>query len=557
MKAKKMLQKALALTVMCVMLFGAAGTAAASAPAGDINRDGVMVFGGQGWQGLFNPIMANNIYDQMVNLLVFDGLVINNAAAEYIPLLATWEMSNDDLTYTFSIDPRACFSDGRPLTAHDVSFTYHTIAHPHYDGPRTSAVQDIVGFEAYKAGQVERITGIRIIDDHTIAFDYHTASPARMVDFTYGILCREYYAFTKWDDFLALIDKPFGNGQFVFVEYVFQQWIELERNDNYWNTDFDVNLAGIIMRDVPQANIVPALVSGQIHVGEAQSNLDNLEWLQADPNLYEQLFVGNSLRQITFNTLRPQLEDYRVRQALAYAFDTEAYIVADSGSPDLIAVGNSPFSPVSWAFPGVDALNNYEFDMDKAHELMDEAGWLMAADGFRYKDGEKMKLHWLIYHEAQWPSIVTGMAAHTWGELGVELDIEMMDFATVQSRTNALPVGEKQFDIFQMGWSMSVDPDLSGGLWDARNDSAGSFFNSAFYHDRLMELIELGAETMDQAERTAIYHEIAAITNYYLPVWVLSNGTILWGYSNSVNGMEISPFVGFALAVKLQGPWMD
>jgi len=585
MKAKKILKIVLALALASVMLFAVAcrsntgttdptnapatnapatNTPATNAPATEdpmahINRDGILVFGGSGWDGKFNSIMSNNIYDRMVGTLVFEGLLSNNAAGEPIPNVAThWEVSNESRTYTFHIDPRAKFSDGSPLTAHDVSFTYHTIASPLYDGPRTNAVQDLVGFEAYNDGEADSVEGIRVINDHTIEFTNTMASPQHIWNFGYGILSRNYYAFgDNWDTFLSKIDKPFGSGQYIFVDYVFQQWIEFERNENYWNTDKQVNLAGVIMREVSTESIVPALIAGEIHIGMARANADDKALLEEADNVRTNLFVANTLRHITFNTQRFVLEDHRVRQALAYAFDTKAYIVADTNSPDLMAVGNSPFSPVSWAFPGVDALNNYDFDMDKAHALMDEAGWLMGPDNFRYKDGQKMKLHWLIYHEAAWPGIVTGMAAHTWGELGVELDIEMMDFATVNTYTNALPIGEKQFDVYQMGWSMAIDPDLRGGLWDAANDQAGGFFNSGFYNDRLMELIELGATTMDQATRTKIYHEIAEITNEYLPVWVLSNGTNLWGINTKVNNLNNGAFMDWDLSIVQQGTWLE
>lgn len=572
MKAKSLKGTLALLSLVGVMLFIAActgndspqgpsqsGNGAPSSTASQVNRDGILVFGGSGWAGMFNSIMSNNIYDSMVNDLVFEGLVTNNLAGEPIPLLATWEISDDNLSYTFSIDPRAAFSDGRPLTAHDVSFTFHTMAHPDYEGPRTNHVQDLVGFEAFNVGEADHISGIRVLDDHTIVFDHVVASPQHIWNFGFGILCREYYAFDNWDQFMALIDRPFGSGQFVLVDHVFQQWIEFERNENYWNTDREINLAGIVMREVPTESIVPAAVAGEIHVGEAASTLDNLTALQNAEHINENLFVANTLRHITFNTRRPQLEDHRVRQALAYAFNTEAYIIADTGSPDLRAVGNSPFSPVSWAFPGVDALNNYDFNMEKAHELMDEAGWLMEADGFRYKDGERMTLHWLIYPEAAWPGIVTGMAYHSWGELGVELNIEMFDFATVSSMTTGMAPDEKQFDVFQMGWSMAIDPDLRGGLWDGSDaqNVAGTFFNSGFRDQRLMDLIELGATTMDQAKRTEIYHEIAAITNYYLPVWVLSNGTSLWAFGDNVHNLENGAFLRWTQAITQQGTWID
>ena len=434
-------------------------------PADGINRDGIFIYGGSGWAGLFNSIMASNIYDAYVHELTQEGLVTAGAAGDPIPLIAThWEYDNDYYTLVFHINPLAAFSDGRPVTAYDVEFTFTTMAHPYYDGPRTGNVQDLVGFDEFNAGTADSVVGIRVIDNHTIAFDHTFPSPAHIWNFTFGILCREYYAFNTWDDFMALVDRPFGSGQFVFVDYIFQQWIEFERNENYWNPNHDVNLAGIIMRHVPTESIVPAVIAGEIHMGQISPTVDHIEALDAAPGSGYTLHVANTLRHITFNTSRPQLEDHRVRQALAYAFDTRAYIVADTGSPDLRSVGVSPFSPVSWAQPDPATLNQYEFNMERAHELMDEAGWLMADNGFRYRDGQRFTIEWLIYPEAAWPGIITGMASHTWGELGVELDIQMFDFPTVQAMTSEMEPGEKLFDVFQMGWSMIPEPDLTAGL---------------------------------------------------------------------------------------------
>ena len=108
-----------------------------------------------------------------------------------------------------------------------------------------------------------------------------------------------------------------------------------------------------------------------------------------------------------------------------------------------------------------------------------------------------------------------------------------------------------------MGWSMAIDTDLRGGLWDATMTSYGDFFASGFTHRRLMDLIELGATTMDQAARAAIYHKIAEITNYYLPVWVLSNGSQLWAFCNSINNMDVGPFISWVNAIVNTGTWRD
>jgi len=70
----------------------------------------------------------------------------------------------------------------------------------------------------------------------------------------------------------------------------------------------------------------------------------------------------------------PKLGDVRVRQALLYALDRENFILAQYGSTDIARVGLAPISPSSWAFPDESELNRYEFDLDKAAALLDDAG---------------------------------------------------------------------------------------------------------------------------------------------------------------------------------------
>jgi len=97
-------------------------TATTTTPTGDQ----ILKFGTSGFEGVFNPILSDNVYDSYVTSLIFDGLVDVNSEGEYVPELATWELSEDHLTYTFTLTD-ATFSNGSPVTADDVAFTYNTI----------------------------------------------------------------------------------------------------------------------------------------------------------------------------------------------------------------------------------------------------------------------------------------------------------------------------------------------------------------------------------------------------------------------------------------------
>lgn len=152
MKSRKLVSLILAV-MMTVMLFAGCTSQTAQTPsepqkpaeqpAETPKADKILKFGGTGFGGLFNPIMSDNTYDTYVADSIFEKLVTNDADGEMIPVLAEWTISEDKLTYTFTLKDGIKFSDGSDLTTEDVAFTYETIAHPDYNGPRAYAVSSL------------------------------------------------------------------------------------------------------------------------------------------------------------------------------------------------------------------------------------------------------------------------------------------------------------------------------------------------------------------------------------------------------------------------------
>lgn len=234
----------------------------------------------------------------------------------------------------------------------------------------------------------------------------------------------------------------------------------------------------------------------------------------------------------------PKLGDVRVRQALLYALDRENFIKAEYGSEELARVGLAPISPTSWAFPDESELNSYPYDLEKAAALLDEAGWVMGSDGYRYKDGEKLALKWLVYTDSTWPGTLSSMAFDSWKQIGVELTIELMDFNTVAERTMDAKPGEKDFDIYTMGFSLSIDPDPSGALFDFDAYTEGGFNASGYYNERAQELIKLGKNEFDQAKRAEYYKEFAILMNEEVPTSIVAYRSEIWGVNDRVKGLE-------------------
>ena len=239
----------------------------------------------------------------------------------------------------------------------------------------------------------------------------------------------------------------------------------------------------------------------------------------------------------------PKLGDERVRQALMYALDRENFILAEYGTVELARVGLAPLSPVSWAFPDESELNPYAYDIDKANALLDEAGWVMADDGYRYKDDIKLAISWLVYTDSSWPGTLSSMAFDSWKQIGVELTVELMDFNTVAARAQEPAPGEKDFDIYTMGFSLDPDPDPAGGLFAYSQFSAGGFNSSGYYNERSEELIKLGRENFDQEERAKIYREWAVLMNEKIPTAIVAYRSEIWGVNDRVKNLDQNSYV--------------
>lgn len=560
MKTKKLLS--LILAVMMVLMLFAGCTTKTDQPAPEEPKADepkieepaepkILRFGGSGWGGLFNPIMSDNVYDAYVTDILFEHLVNDNAEGEIIPELADWTLSDDKLTYTFTLKDGIKFSDGSPLTTEDVEFTYKTIAHPDYNGPRAYAVATLKGYDEFHGGSTNVFEGIKVIDDKTISFTFQEglAAPANIECFIYGIMPSDYYAFNTWEDFLALNEKPLGSGSMVFDSWEPKQFISLVKNENYWDSANAAKIDGVLMSEVPDDSILSALQTEQIDLAQIASSAENLAAAEAMTNIQIENFLGNGYTFMCFNCIRPQLSDVKVRQALIYALDRKSFIDIQYGE-GLASVGMAPISPSSWAFPDSSELNAYDFDMEKAAQLMDEAGWKMESDGYRYKDGEKFHVKWLVYTDSAWPGTLSGMAADTWKQLGVDLEIELMDFDTVASRTMDAEPGEKDFDIYTMGFSLSNDPDPTGALFDDDAFVAGGFNASGYKNPEAMELVREGKKEFDTAKRAEIYKEWAKVMNTEIPHIIIAYRSEIFGINNRIKGMDLGTYITFDQCIK-------
>lgn len=361
-------------------------------PAKDrANAKDTLVVGMTEAKGEFLPVYYSTTYDGQVVKLIYDSLYNNNEKGEYVPSVGeSYELSNENKTYTFHFKKDIKFSDGTPLTAKDLAHTLTMIADPSYDGRYAEIVDKVVGYEDYRAGKADTFAGIKVIDDYTLEVTFTVANVTNFANIAgFPIMPAHIYTYEK-GNIQAIKDKMaafnvVGSGRYTLVKFAPKQYVELKANPTWFGGK--VNIPNIIIKFTTPDNQFQELQAGntdiQTHVAAKQENEAQIKEIGfVSMNVYP----GNSYGYMGFNLRDERLSDVKVRQALTYGFNRQAFIdlyYNGNGS-----VTNIPISQVSWAF--TNDINKYEYNPDTANKMLDEAGWKLGADGIREKDGKNL-----------------------------------------------------------------------------------------------------------------------------------------------------------------------
>src|SRR5690606_15696549 len=265
-----------------------------------------------------------------------------------VPVLASeWDVSDDGLTYTFTLQKGVTFHDGTPMTADDV---VTSLTETKADESATGA-KDLAAIEAVSSP--DENTVVVTLAEPNINLLFLLTGPGGLV--------------FKSGDTTDLKTAANGTGPFTLGEWIQKDSISLERNDDYWGTP--AGTEEVVFHYIPDAN---ALVSAGL-----DGSLDVLTGIQPDlaPKLDGEFTVtqGETTDKflLAFNGKDPALADVRVRQALRMAIDHDAILTT-------VGAGEKLNGPIPKLDPGYEDLSDVvSFDPDGARALLAEAG----ADG--------------------------------------------------------------------------------------------------------------------------------------------------------------------------------
>lgn len=502
-------------------------------PATAKERTDTIIVGLTDPSGAFTPYFQQSGYDGNVSSLLYTPLVtVDDKGMPTGGLAERWDVSADNLTYTFHLRPNLKFSDGSPLTADDVAFTWTILHDKAYDGDSQVPSLGIKGGEAYKEGKAASIEGIKVVDPQTISVTLEKPNAAALLTLGSDVLSKAYYGkdykFGQLDYIKDLHQKPVGTGPYKLEKFIPGQEVRFVANEYYYKGKPKTEH---FIYKTSQGDTWQFLETGEVDFASFSATKDNLDKLKSLGFVNILPYTSSTYGYLQVNLEHDAFKDKRVRQAIAYGLDRQSiYVDANQGAG---AVANIPSAPISWAYTE-DGINPYKFDTDKAKSLLDEAGWTVGKDGIREKDGKQLSIHYLGSKSAN-TDIFIAVAKENFEALGIKFEPEV--FADFNSLVSKVEGGD--YDLVSFSTPLLTDP--SDGLLQFVDGEIKGYDNPKF-----KELYDEGLATNDIEQRKQIYKQIFQLLNDDLPVIFTNYKKTVYAYNGRIENLSVSPFNGIA-----------
>jgi peptide/nickel transport system substrate-binding protein len=464
-----------------------------SAP-GPEDMDGTLIVGRGGDTVSLDAGTATDGESARVIQEIIEPLVrLEGTSTKPIPWLAeSWE-TEDSQTWTFHLRQGVTFHDGTPFNAEAVKFNMDRWTDPdnEYRFGRTFE------YYSYEFGETLGINEVNVIDDHTLEIVLSQPSSVLLnklsLSFAFGINSPTAIQ-EQGDTYGTPAGTSVGTGPFKFVEWIADDHITVERNDDWWGPR--PNLASIIWRSIPDNSARFAeLQAGTIHQADVAQT--DLELAAQDPNLQLFTLPSTSTGYIAFQQCTEPFDKLEVRQAIAHAVNWEALIPAFYGDYGQLA---GSFQPPAILGSNPD-VHPYEYDPELAKELLAQAG---------LPDGFTTDFWYIPVIRGYFPdskAIGEAIAADL-AKVGINVNLVTEDWGAYLEDRN---VGK--FPMWMLGWgSDNGDPDnyigyhFSHAVGEPREEDC-------YDNDTLAELLIEGRTIADPAEREKIYQQAEQIVH--------------------------------------------
>jgi len=446
------------------------------------------------------------VYSTTMRFTIFETLVEADDEGNYLPSLAdSWELADDGQSLTLHLAENATFHNGKPFTSEDVKFTVNRIKDP--------------ALASQFAPQVQNVEDVETPDDHTAVLKFSSPTPA-ILDYLLNV------QIVTEQDIDKIGELPVGTGPFQFVEWVLNDHITVKKFADY-RVEGLPYLDEIVFRPILDADTrLTNLQAGSLSLIELPPPKDAAR-IQEDTAL-QLIVTPPTSKYINFsiNTQNPLMSDPKVRQAMSFAFDRESFvrdILYGFGVPAVCV-----FPASNWAFDAAVCDPYAVFDLDKASQLLEEAGH----PGGQGLEGLEI-MSPLGFAELKSAAILlqANLAA-----IGINAAVTELELAAWIDRLVTKPDYVMSTNSYGYG---DVDPSTF-----FTRDSINPGTNVQGYkNEEYAKLVEEGASTVDEARRKEIYAQILQLMMDEMPGFLVANTQELFAAQKTVMGFNPGPLI--------------
>lgn len=452
-----------------------------------------------------DPTINNQNIGSMALHNLFTGLYKLDQTNTPVPAYAKeYTLSEDELTYTFTLKDDAKWSDGSPLTAYDFEYSWKRVLNPETASKQASELFYIKNGQKYFEGLLPADeVGVKALDEKTLEVQLENVT-AFFLELITGT---EYCPVKKelvesGSDWKKSADAYVSNGPFMMKDIKIQEKYTMVKNPNYVDADnVKIDVLEMVYIDSREAEIA-AYLSGEINISNELS-ADTIKMFKDTPEYKVVNRIGNYI--LDFNILHEPFDDPRVRKALSYAIDREMilsilnsnctplYGVVVQGMPDLTDPSKTFRDTVGDVF---------KYDPEYAKQLLAEAG---------YANGEGFPKFRYISTTSQSDKDVAQALQAMWKDtLGIECTIDVFESKVYWDEQVA-----GNFDVMRDGNTATYsDPIAILELYDRVKQS----YQTHWENDRYSELIELSRQTTDQSKRMEYFIEAEKVAMEDMPI---------------------------------------
>ena len=483
-----------------------------------------------------DPTLNTSVGSSTIITSTFEGLMIldENEKAIY-GVAKDMQISEDQLTYTFTLRDDAKWSDGQKVTANDFKFSWLRALNPETAAEYAYQLFYIKNGQAYNKGEVTaEEVGIEVVDESTlkVTLEAPTAYFAELMAFPTYMPLRDDIVTANPEGWANDPETYISNGPFKLVEWTMKDRFVVEKNENYWNKD-SIKLPGIEFLMVTDQNTAySSLQSGEFDMVDTVPAAEIEDAVNSGlatiyPNLATYMIILNVGKQDTLDPeVQKALSNPLVRKALSLAIDRKAIVekVTKAGEvPAYSFVPQGILNSEGEDFASVEYYDANQANIEEAKKLLAEAG---------YPNGEGLPTLEYMYNSEGAHKDVAQVIQQDWAKIGVKVELANQEWKVFLNTRQ-----EGQYQIARHGWSGDyVDPMTFLDLWvtDGGNNDAG--YSNAKYD----ELVAKAKAEPDETKRWEYMHEAEAILMEEMPVIPLYYYTKVKGAQDYVKGVRVS-----------------